>query len=104
VRRPPSVDRGRAGVYTICMIPLRIHLFARARDLAGASSLDVLVEPGTTVGQLRERLHAEVPALGPILARCAIAVDQDFAGDDRPLPSGVAEVALIPPVSGGGDA
>lgn len=85
------------------MIPLRIHLFARARDLAGTACLEVVVEPGTTVGQLRERLGREVPALDPILARCAIAVDRDFVGDDRPLPSGVAEVALIPPVSGGGD-
>jgi molybdopterin converting factor small subunit len=83
------------------MIPLRIHLFARARDLAGTACLELLVEPGTTVGQLRERLGREVPTLGPILARCAIAVDQDFAGDDRPLPAGAVEVALIPPVSGG---
>lgn len=83
------------------MTVLRIHLFARARDLAGVPFLEVIVEPGTTVGELRERLAREVPALETILARCAIAIDQDFARDEQVLTTAVVEVAVIPPVSGG---
>ena len=43
---------------------------------------------------------ARVPALAGLLARCAVAVSGEFAGDEVVLPAG-AEVALLPPVSGG---
>jgi molybdopterin converting factor small subunit len=41
-----------------------------------------------------------VPALRDLLPRAAVAVNEDFADDDTPIPPGV-EVAIIPPVSGG---
>jgi len=84
------------------MIAIRIHLFARARDLAGCATLEWLVEPGTTVGQLRALLLERVPALEPILARCAVAVSREFADADLVLPAN-AEVAILPPVSGGAE-
>ena len=79
---------------------LRVRLFARARDLAGADAVDVDVPPGATVGGLRRRLGEACPALGPLLARSAIALNEEFAGDESIVPAG-AEVALLPPVSGG---
>jgi molybdopterin converting factor subunit 1 len=77
-----------------------VHLFGQVRDLAGTPSLEVPCEPGTTVGQLRDMLAQEVPGLGAILPRCAVAVNQDFAGDDIAVTADT-EVAVIPPVSGG---
>jgi len=76
-----------------------VHLFARARDLAGPT-LSVAVPDGATLAELRRALAERVPALGPLLGRSAFAVGQDFADEDRALRPG-EEVALIPPVSGG---
>lgn len=82
------------------MAPLYVKLFARARDLAGGrDSVSLPGPPPATVGELRRRLAAEYPPLADLLARCAIAVGQEFATDDQPLTGD--EVAVIPPVSGG---
>jgi molybdopterin converting factor subunit 1 len=79
---------------------IRVRLFARARDLAGADVVTVELPAGATVTDLRCRLGETCPALGPLLSRSAVAVNEEFARDDAVvLPE--AEVALLPPVSGG---
>jgi molybdopterin converting factor subunit 1 len=82
------------------MNPVEVRFFARARDLAGAEAVTVGLPDGATVADLRRRLAAEHPALGPLLGRCAVAVNEEFADDGLTLPLR-AEVALLPPVSGG---
>jgi molybdopterin converting factor subunit 1 len=77
-----------------------VRLFARAKDLARASAVTLELPAGTTVGQLRRRLARERPALAGMLDSCALAVNDEFADDSLPLPLN-AEVALLPPVSGG---
>ena len=79
---------------------IHVHLFARARDLARTDRIDTELAEGATVADLRRRLAADYPALAGLLERSAIAVDNDFADDSRVLPAN-AEVALLPPVSGG---
>lgn len=79
---------------------VHVRLFARARDLAGADVLRVELPDGATVADLRRRLAAEHPALASLLERSALAVENEFAADSRVL-SADAEVALLPPVSGG---
>jgi molybdopterin converting factor subunit 1 len=77
-----------------------VRLFARAKDLAGVESVRLELPAGATVAELRRRLADEVPALAGLLGRCAIAVNNEFAEDGILLPAG-AEVAVLPPVSGG---
>ena len=79
---------------------LHVRLFARARDLAGADALSVEVPAGATAADLRRRLAAQCPRLAPLLERSALAVNDEFAEDALTLPLD-AEVALLPPVSGG---
>jgi molybdopterin converting factor subunit 1 len=79
---------------------VRVRLFARAKDLAGADAVAVTLPPGATVADLRRRLVADHPALAALLSRCAVAVAGEFAEDSLTLTAG-AEVALLPPVSGG---
>ena len=79
---------------------LRVRLFARARDLGGAETLSVEVPQGATVAELRQKIAVVVPALASLLPRCAIAVNDDFADENRTIGSG-DEVAVLPPVSGG---
>jgi molybdopterin converting factor subunit 1 len=79
---------------------VRVLLFAAARDLAGADAVTVELPPGATVADLRAALAARVPALAALLRRSSVAVNHDFAEDDRAIDP-AAELAVIPPVSGG---
>jgi molybdopterin converting factor small subunit len=79
---------------------VQVRLFARARDLAGADTVVVELPEGATVGDVRRRLAAAYPALAGLLERSALAVGDEFAEDTRRLPV-AAEIALLPPVSGG---
>lgn len=76
---------------------MNVLLFAKARELAGAS-IDVHVPAGGTVGDVRRALAATV--LASLVERCAIAVNEEYAGDEVVLKPD-DRVALLPPVSGG---
>lgn len=79
---------------------IRVKLFARARDLAGAAEVSLVLPGGATVADLRCHLASAYPALTGLLQRSAIAIADDFATDTQVIPDG-AEAALLPPVSGG---
>jgi molybdopterin converting factor subunit 1 len=80
-------------------VSITVLFFAVAREAAGTDSESVGGAPNT-VGALRAFLAERHPALARVLPRCRLAVDQEFAVDGDPVPDG-AEVAVIPPVSGG---
>ena len=79
---------------------IRLLAFASAADAVGGAEQDLELPAGTTVAELRELLGARYPALLPLLARLAIAVGGEIVGDEAAVVDG-AEVALLPPVSGG---
>ena len=79
---------------------LTVHLFARGRELVGADTVAAELPAAATVADLRRALAARFPALAGLLERSAVAVNHDFAEEDRVLSPG-DEVAVIPPVSGG---
>lgn len=79
---------------------IEVRMYARARDLAGGQTVDVVLPAGATVGDLRSALAARWPALAPLLPHCMIALDMEYALDPAPIRAGV-EIACIPPVSGG---
>lgn len=79
---------------------LRVHLFARARDLAGQSPVEVVLPDAATVGNLRHALAKAYPALRNLLERSAIAVNDEFAAESHPLHEHMT-LAILPPVSGG---
>jgi MoaE-MoaD fusion protein len=80
-------------------VALTILYFAAARDAAGTSK-EVLETVAPTVAALKRALAERHPRLARVLPRCRLAVDQEMAEDGDALPDG-AEVAVIPPVSGG---
>jgi molybdopterin converting factor subunit 1 len=79
---------------------VHVRLFARAKDLAGVEMVSLELPDGACVNDLRRRLSVDHPALAALLERSAIAVDNEFADNDVVL-SPRAEIALLPPVSGG---
>jgi molybdopterin converting factor subunit 1 len=80
-------------------VALTVLYFAAARDAAGTDR-EILEATPATVAELRRLLAGRHPGLEPVLARCRIALDQELAVDADAVPPG-AEVAVIPPVSGG---
>jgi molybdopterin converting factor subunit 1 len=78
----------------------RVHLFAVARERAGRPVVEVELADEATVGDLKRVLAEAVPELAAILPSARFAVDSDYADDSSPIAPG-AELALIPPVSGG---
>jgi molybdopterin converting factor subunit 1 len=77
-----------------------VRMFARAKDLAGADVITVEVEESATVEELRRRLAAVYPRLKPLLAHSVFAMNNEYAdAHSRITPD--AEIALLPPVSGG---
>ncbi len=78
---------------------IRLLAFATAADALG-SERDLDLPAGATIGDLRDRLLADSPALSRLWPRLAIAIDGRLARLEEEIPDG-AEVALLPPVSGG---
>ena len=79
---------------------VRLKLFAAAKDLLGASSIEVEVPAGATVGDLRKVMAELSPGLAPVAKSSMYAVGIEYVVDDFTLKEG-DEVACIPPVSGG---
>jgi molybdopterin converting factor subunit 1 len=79
---------------------VHILLFAAAKERLGRDRVSIDLPPDTTVGELRTILAATHPALTEILAQSRLAVDSEYAADDLVIPP-TAEIACIPPVSGG---
>lgn len=79
---------------------VRIRLFAVAKQLAGADSIDVEVIDGGSVADLRRSMVERYPQLAPLAPHILFAIGSSYADDATKIPVN-ADVACIPPVSGG---
>jgi MoaE-MoaD fusion protein len=79
---------------------IRLLAFASAGDALGAGEREIELPAGSRIADLRALLDRSHPALGPLWPRLAIAIDGQIAGPEAEILEG-AEVALLPPVSGG---
>lgn len=77
-----------------------VKLFAVARQLAGCDIVVVELPERATVAELRRQLIDEVPALSTVISHIRFAVGTDYATDATVIALG-ADIACIPPVSGG---
>jgi molybdopterin converting factor subunit 1 len=77
-----------------------VRVFARLRDLTGASELVREVPPGATVRSVWRALVEEFPALDEYGASISSAVNAEYARMETSVHDG-DEVAFLPPVSGG---
>lgn len=79
---------------------VRVRLFASLREAVGQEAVDLEVPEACSVDGLLRAFHAAYPkaeAMGPVL----VAVNQEIGEDATAVHAG-DEVALLPPVSGGG--
>ncbi len=77
-----------------------IRLFARLRELAGASDLTRELPEGSSAGDAWNALITEFPAMADYTRAISCAVNEDYARLTAALKDG-DEVAFLPPVSGG---
>lgn len=82
------------------MMTITVLFFAQARERAGRDAAAFDLPDGSRLADLIARVRAEHPGLEPLWPHLAVAVDGQLAPSDVALSSG-AEVALLPPVSGG---
>lgn len=83
---------------------ITIMLFATLKDKMGTNRLTfMLSKDNVTVTDLKAQLAEQVPAIADYLPTVLVAVNQEFALADQLINPG-DEVALFPPVSGGGNA
>jgi MoaE-MoaD fusion protein len=75
---------------------VRVRLFATLRERAGRDEIELEVPEGALVSDALERMGG---LIGDVKA--VLAVNREYAAPDTALSSG-DELALIPPVSGGG--
>lgn len=77
----------------------RVRLFAAAREAAGTGADEL---PGRTVAEVLEAARQRYgPPFAGVLASCRVWVDGEAAGDATEVDE-ASEVAILPPVSGGG--
>lgn len=79
---------------------VRVLAFAGVREILGASEIEVELGADGSLADLRRLLDARYPELEPYWDRLAVAVDGELGDAQADLRDG-AEIALLPPVSGG---
>jgi molybdopterin synthase catalytic subunit/molybdopterin synthase sulfur carrier subunit len=70
------------------------------REAAGTATITVDAAPGVRAGDLRAAIAESHPVLADFLPSCRLAVGCAFVLDGAVVDT-AAEIALIPPVSGG---
>ena len=79
---------------------VRVKLFAAAKQRVAADEIEVDVGEPATVAELRAAIRQQFPQLTPIVSAALFAINREYGGDATRIPLD-AEVACIPPVSGG---
>lgn len=79
---------------------VRVHLFARLREIAGASELSRQLPDGATAQDAWNALAADYPGLMAYARSVSCAVNESYSRFTTRLQDG-DEVAFLPPVSGG---
>jgi molybdopterin converting factor subunit 1 len=77
-----------------------VRLFARLRELAGASELHREVPDGSTARDVWNGLAGEFPGLADYTTAISVAVNEEYARLTSSLRDG-DDIAFLPPVSGG---
>lgn len=77
-----------------------VFYFAQARERAGCASEPLELPDGSRVGDARAAIAKAHPGLEPLWPHMALALNGEIVQDTMRIPPG-AELALLPPVSGG---
>ncbi len=79
---------------------VQVKLFAAPRDIVGRDRIEVQVPDPATVADLRAAIVEQYPNLVDSLRHSLLAINNQYADDTTVIPPN-ADIAWIPPVSGG---
>ncbi len=79
---------------------VNVRLFAVARQWADAETVELDLPANAKVAELRTSLLSQLPQLEKFGSQLRFAVNSEYADEETRIPA-AAEVACIPPVSGG---
>ena len=82
---------------------IQLLFFAQARERAGIARGTLDMPEGSRVADALAEIQRRHPALAELMPHLAVALDRKLVSADTPLVAG-AELALLPPVSGGAPA
>lgn len=83
------------------MINVKVLFFATLKERAGVTHILIQMEEASTVRDLKISLASKYPQLSDLLSTTLVAINKEYADDSSVIPD-QAEIALFPPVSGGG--
>ena len=79
----------------------RVLFFATLRDITGVKETQIEFQPGASVADIKAMVLEKYPALQRNMDTLIVALNHEFAADGDRVPDR-AEIAMFPPVSGGG--
>lgn len=81
---------------------IHILFFATLKDRVGLGRVEADLPEGARVADLKSYLAGQYPSVSPLLGHTLVSINQAYAFDEDSVPED-AEIALFPPVSGGGE-
>jgi len=79
---------------------VNVSFFAAVKDIMGTDTMELSLDDEATIGDLKQALVEQNPALLELVEKSIFSVDQEYVNDGKQLYHG-ALVGFIPPVSGG---
>lgn len=90
---PPTAPKQETSLRTV-------QLFAGASEAAGCDSIEVRLGRAVSAAEVLQAIARSHPELSALLPTCRLVADQTYMAADSII-APEAELALIPPVSGG---
>jgi sulfur-carrier protein len=81
-------------------VKIQVKLFAAAREAVGSHTVCVELPEAATAADLRAAIAARWPMLDSTVRHWLLAINNQYVNDTTVIPPD-AEIACIPPVSGG---
>jgi molybdopterin synthase catalytic subunit len=79
---------------------VNVSFFAAVKDVMGTDTMELSLDDEATIGDLKQALVEQNPALLELVEKSIFSVDQEYVNEAKQLYHG-AQVGFIPPVSGG---
>ena len=70
------------------------------KEVAKTEEVTLQLSDESSCVELLSRLQTEIPELSSLLDSCVVAINGNYVGKHMGVPAG-AEIAILPPVSGG---
>ncbi len=82
-------------------VNLHVRFFAAAADAVGREHITLHLPAESAVSDALAALHRRFPTAAPVLANCAVFIDDHLEADESRQLATVESMDLLPPFAGG---